>query len=137
MTSKEGRKQRSYTKTGDKSRSRSNTPGPGSNRSKRLLPNGINSYNSRVVKLMQHYKDQKGLHKRYTLQLIEMCKEIVRKYDSLVDYKVEDEQEFTVCGDIHGQYYDVMNIFKINGNPAENNKYLFNGDFVDRGSFSV
>ena len=46
-------------------------------------------------------------------------------------------QEITVCGDTHGQYYDLLNIFKINGNPSKKNPYLFNGDFVDRGSFSL
>ena len=67
---------------------------------------------------MEHYKDQKHLHKKYTLQLIEKCKDIVSKYKSLVDYHIEAEEEMTVCGDIHGQYYDVLNIFKLNGNPA-------------------
>ena len=47
------------------------------------------------------------------------------------------EREFTVCGDIHGQYYDLLNIWDKNGYPSKEKPYLFNGDFVDRGSFSV
>ena len=86
---------------------------------------------------MDHYKRQKSLHKRYAYQILLDIKTYFQSQPSLVDVPVPGESKFTICGDIHGQFYDLMNIFELNGLPSETNPYLFNGDFVDRGSFSV
>ncbi|XP_011098067.1 serine/threonine-protein phosphatase 5 isoform X1 [Sesamum indicum] len=90
-----------------------------------------------VKKMMDDFKNQKCLHKRYAYQIVLQIREMLRALPSLVDINVPNGKHFTVCGDVHGQFYDLINIFELNGLPSEDNPYLFNGDFVDRGSFSV
>jgi AAA15 family ATPase/GTPase len=42
-----------------------------------------------------------------------------------------------VVGDIHGHFKDLLTILNISGLPSASNAYLFNGDFVDRGTHSL
>ena len=93
---------------------------------------------------MEHFKNQKLIHKRYVARLLISCKRYFESLSSLMEISIPSESpsddtppRVTVCGDTHGQYYDVLNIFDMNGYPSSKNPYLFNGDFVDRGSFSV
>ncbi|CAG0913741.1 unnamed protein product [Notodromas monacha] len=90
-----------------------------------------------LVDLLETFKRREKLHRKYAYQILLDIKAYFEKQPSLVSVNIPPESKFTVCGDIHGQFYDLVNIFSLNGLPSETNPYLFNGDFVDRGSFSV
>jgi serine/threonine-protein phosphatase PP1 catalytic subunit len=64
--------------------------------------------------------------------LIDKSLPIIREQKMLIEL----EAPLHVCGDIHGQYYDLLRIFEHCGYPGEYN-YLFLGDYVDRGKQSL
>jgi len=64
--------------------------------------------------------------------LCKKCKEILETEPNVTPVSCP----VTVVGDVHGQYHDVMELFKIAG-TAPNTNFLFLGDYVDRGYYSV
>ncbi|KAI8921310.1 Metallo-dependent phosphatase-like protein [Powellomyces hirtus] len=90
-----------------------------------------------VKGMLDHMKAQKKLPKKYLYKILLAVKEMFESQPPIIDVTIPADGKITVCGDIHGQFYDLLHVFELNGLPSPTNAYLWNGDFVDRGSFSV
>ena len=85
-----------------------------------------------VDEWIENLKKGKIIPERLLRKYCEQVKEILLLEPNVVPIQTP----VTVCGDIHGQFYDFLHIFEIAGSLADRN-YVFIGDFVDRGYNSV
>lgn len=94
-----------------------------------------------VLKSRQPQMYRKILNKILSFQQLtfneiqEICEKVIEvliKESNLVDVSTP----VLVCGNIHGQIFDLVEIFKKEGDPSKQ-KYIFLGDYVDRGEHST
>ncbi|CDZ97195.1 protein phosphatase 5 [Phaffia rhodozyma] len=91
-----------------------------------------------VEGMIEWFREGKGhLPKRLVWEIVLGCEEVLRKEKTLVEIDIEEDCTVDVIGDTHGQFYDLLHLFTLTGPPSPNHILLFNGDFVDRGSWSV
>ncbi|CAN6468490.1 unnamed protein product [Victoria cruziana] len=103
---------------------KNNTPTTTPSSSSGSGSNNINS-NKPVVKRVQLMESE-------ILQLCYASKDIFLTQPNLLEL----EAPINICGDIHGQYADLLRLFEYGGYPPRAN-YLFLGDYVDRGKQSI
>lgn len=94
----------------------------------RLANEEFPAYDSMVATLLDH----KFLPEKDVLQLCERARSLISEESNVHFVRAP----VTVVGDIHGQFHDMMEMFRMGGYAPDTN-YLFLGDYVDRGYYSV
>ena len=88
-----------------------------------------------ILKLLSvRNKKNKEVKLEYN-EIIWLCEEVTKIFMNQ-PVCLNLEAPVNVCGDIHGQYSDLIRLFEAGGYPPEVN-YLFLGDYVDRGEQSI
>ncbi|RYR23604.1 hypothetical protein Ahy_B03g068808 isoform A [Arachis hypogaea] len=90
--------------------------------------NSHGNLDEQIAQLMQC----KPLSEQEVRVLCEKAKEILMEESNVQPVS----SPVTICGDIHGQFHDLAELFRIGGKCPDTN-YLFMGDYVDRGYYSV
>lgn len=88
--------------------------------------------------LLGMYKEQARLPMKYAYLMTLDVLDLLKNEKSLQRVAIPEGTKMTVVGDLHGQFFDFVHMIEeVSGKPSAENPILFNGDFVDRGVWSV
>ncbi|XP_050188534.1 serine/threonine-protein phosphatase with EF-hands 1 [Myiozetetes cayanensis] len=87
--------------------------------------------------LIHAFRNKQLLHPHYVLQLLCETRRVLKLMPNITSLSTSYSKDITICGDLHGNLDDLLLIFYKNGLPSEQNRYVFNGDYVDRGKNSM
>lgn len=87
--------------------------------------------------LKQAQAEQRLLQEQDLSDLLRKAVEVLGRLPTMTEVTIPSGAMLHIVGDLHGQYFDLVQILERGGEPSPNNLYVFNGDFVDRGAFSV
>ena len=82
--------------------------------------------------LKDYLKKEGKVHKNDCIQILSETQALLSSEANLLHIS----EPAVIIGDIHGQFYDFLKIIELAGSPKAN-KYLFLGDYVDRGKYSL
>jgi len=97
-----------------------------------MLDASGNSAEGNPAKWLEAAKQCTYLPEEEMRQLCAMVKELLLEEGNIQPVSTP----VTICGDIHGQFYDLLELFRIGGGIPDTS-YLFMGDYVDRGYHSL
>ncbi|XP_047324340.1 serine/threonine-protein phosphatase PP1-like isoform X2 [Impatiens glandulifera] len=95
-------------------------------------PAHLDNIINRLLEVQGRPGKQVQLSESEVKQLCQASKDIFSQQSNLLEL----EAPIKICGDIHGQYSDLLRLFEYGGFPPQSN-YLFLGDYVDRGKQSI
>ena len=86
----------------------------------------------KIEKFIEDLKDGKIIPEQHLRKVCQKVKELLIEEQNVLSVSAP----VTICGDLHGQFYDFLELLRIGGDIPTTN-YIFIGDFVDRGYNSI
>lgn len=91
---------------------------------------------SDFLKMLEEFKSNKMIHAKYAMKIL---KDAIRNFEKQPNVSMLNlnshmtRLDTIIVGDLHGNFRDLYHIIKKFGIPGKNYRFVFNGDFVDRG----
>jgi serine/threonine-protein phosphatase 5 len=77
-----------------------------------------------VTDLIAWYRQDQKLHPRVVFEVLLQAMQLLEQEPNLVKIDLRDDQQLTICGDTHGQFFDLVKLFELNGLPSDRHVYV-------------